>query len=1104
MLNLVLGKAKTGKSKYIMDKMDEAVNSNLDVIFFVPSQMRMLAEEKYINVMQKSGIINIDFTTISDFVKKYNSEHNLTKDVNYISKMDKYVILSRIIEESKDKFEIFKKCKNCDGFINTIGIYMDLFRKNNINLDKINENDANIDLITKLKLEEIYMVYNEYSKYQKSSKYIDSIDEIDIFCDNFVEDNKKMQNTKIFFDSYNNFTEPELKFIKKLLSLGYDVTISVSSNILDYAEDKEDLYDINKISNLLSSKEDDIFYIYNLTVINLIKIAKKAEQDVDIIPCFSTNEKEKVPEDILYLRDNLFPSDSIVQDGIKKAENIGMYHSTNAHTQIESIAKDIISKVKNENARFLDFAIYMPGGENISYIIKNIFVEYGIYFHLDLDYNITSNLIYKYIYYILEMSSYKIDFGRLFGILKLGLLDVSTEKIAMFENYCLEYNITEEYRFKADIKDTGAYDINEIKDFMDNVVGMYFKLKSKMQNSKSAKEIVQNIYNHLKEAKVLENLEALTLAQENSPDLEIKYIASLNKLVWDSICEMFDSICKIYDSTDINIVKFFKIFKCVSNDITKKSVPPSIDEVQILDINVSKTSPKKYVYFILVNENKMPSKVSEDMIFSDADIRMLEENYLMSIRQTSNCKALMQNYNIYEAISNATNKLYFYYIDSDEDGKSLRPSSLITSIKSIMDIDVKSEDAIPNVLTLKSLAETLNYNVLNRGAFDEETVAMYRCLTKNDNMKGILEYIRNDENLSKETISKMYDNKDLTSSVSKIESFKRCPFAYFVKYSLNVDERKVYKITSLDLGSFMHKVLEKFCSYITGNGIPFSDVRDNEEYLKILDDIVNETLDSDLRKHKDSIKYLVLKRKLLKAMRRAVNAISASFSQSEFKPYKYELEFSERAGYKPMEIKLSNDVVVKIIGKIDRVDTAVIDNEIYARIVDYKSSSRDLSIDDVREGTSLQLMTYLSAFISGSAENIKPAGVMYFNLSDNILKLGEYVSEDSKIQEKIIEGLRMKGIFLSDVKVLEFMDKKIATKDRLINVSLSTAKSGKPSKSLLNKDEFDEVMAGIKDILKDILNEMIVCGVTKIKPIKKEQTCKMCAYASICRKDNMC
>jgi ATP-dependent helicase/nuclease subunit B len=196
-----------------------------------------------------------------------------------------------------------------------------------------------------------------------------------------------------------------------------------------------------------------------------------------------------------------------------------------------------------------------------------------------------------------------------------------------------------------------------------------------------------------------------------------------------------------------------------------------------------------------------------------------------------------------------------------------------------------------------------------------------------------------------------------------------------------------------------------------------------------------------------------------------------------------------------------------IIGKIDRIDTLKLDDIVYARIIDYKSSSKKLLLDDIKEGLSLQLITYLSSFINNSNNDevtkIVPAGMMYFTLSEKLVNIKEYTADEDQISKKIIENLRMKGIFLKDIEILKLMDNKIDESGKLIDVYPSTVKSDKKSNKFLTKEEFEKLCADVTDILKNIGND-ILSGNVRIKPNKKADHCKYCEYSNICRKENLC
>ena len=134
-----------------------------------------------------------------------------------------------------------------------------------------------------------------------------------------------------------------------------------------------------------------------------------------------------------------------------------------------------------------------------------------------------------------------------------------------------------------------------------------------------------------------------------------------------------------------------------------------------------------------------------------------------------------------------------------------------------------------------------------------------------------------------------------------------------------------------------------------------------------------------------------------------------------------------------------------------------------------------------------------------SGKKIIPAGMLYFNLSDKLVGLAEYTDNNIEIEKKVIEALRMKGIFLKDATILEKMDNKFNDPvKRMIDVS-SRSLNAKSNKAV-DEEEFENLCKEAKDVLKDIGIQMM-SGVVKIAPNKKAEYCKFCNYSSVCRKD---
>ena len=67
----------------------------------------------------------------------------------------------------------------------------------------------------------------------------------------------------------------------------------------------------------------------------------------------------------------------------------------------------------------------------------------------------------------------------------------------------------------------------------------------------------------------------------------------------------------------------------------------------------------------------------------------------------------------------------------------------------------------------------------------------------------------------------------------------------------------------------------------------------------------------------------------------------------------------------------------------------------YLRIIDYKSSAKNIDLNEVYAGLQIQLLTYLDAVCK--QEDLMPAGILYFSLLEQMVK------SDKKITEEEIE-----------------------------------------------------------------------------------------------------
>ena len=193
---------------------------------------------------------------------------------------------------------------------------------------------------------------------------------------------------------------------------------------------------------------------------------------------------------------------------------------------------------------------------------------------------------------------------------------------------------------------------------------------------------------------------------------------------------------------------------------------------------------------------------------------------------------------------------------------------------------------------------------------------------------------------------------------------------------------------------------------------------------------------------------------------------------------------------------------VQITGKIDRIDIAKTPNGKYIRIIDYKSSTKDIELNKVIAGLQLQLLTYVDAMTQ--KEKAEPAGALYFSLIEPKIANSKRKMSNEEIEEIIKKNYKMNGLILADINVIKMMDTSLKSgKSDIIPVELTENEeiNYKNSKTV-TKEEFENLQKYTIKLIKQISKE-ILDGNIELKPYYtvsgKKTPCSYCEYKSICQ-----
>lgn len=1078
-LRIVYGRAGSGKSEFIYREIDEKLEhkEKSKIYIITPEQFSFTAEQKL--MQNKKSIINAEVITFNRLA--YRLINEIGGDIHSnLSKCGKAMMIYSILQNKKNELIFLNKSEeNIDLCLRTISE----FKKHGIKIEKLKEENEKIkNKYLKNKLNDMILIYEEFEK-KIENKYLDETDLLTLLSEN-IDKSNLMKNSEIYIDEFSGFTEQEYLIIKKLIKLSNKLTITVCADNLEFD----------------TNPNIDIFYPNKITIKKIINLTNEKIESINLNNLFRFKSEE-----LKYIEEYLFNQKiNIIKNEVT---NIKIFLAKNQYSEIEYIAKKINKLIKEEKYRYKEIGIITKNIEKYSGLTKAIFAKYNIPVFIDEKRDLNQNIIIQYVLSILEIFNKNYSYESIFNYLKLGFSDIG-EDIFKFEKYCIKYGI-KGAKFKKDfiygINQNNKEEINYLNEIRKKIINPLNYLEHKIKENKNAENIIKEFYLFL----INENIEKKLnkkikkLEENNFYDLGKEYQESYKILI-----NILDEMNVIFKNERITIDKFIKILKVGFKNSGLGRIPANQDQVILGDVDRSRSHKVKAIFIIGLNDGVFPSINKSEGFFDDEDREFLKKEGIELAKGTLE-NLYDDNFNIYKAFTTSEEKLFLSYASSDGEGKSIRASNLILKIKKIFPNIMEESDIIEK----KEKTEIINENILfenlilkinkikNGEKINNEFLNIFEYFKLNKKYKNLLnenlKYINYNfyENIKKENIEKIYGN-NIKTSVSQLEKYNACPFSYYLKYILKLKEKEEFKIQSFDTGSFMHEIIDTFFEEI--NEEKLNKITD-EEIEKIIQKIINEKL----LKINNYIftateKYKLLVERLKRVIIKSLKYIIQTLVQSEFKLEGTEVEFSEKGKYKPIILNLGDGKTIEIIGKIDRIDIAQDANNRYVRIIDYKSSVKNIKLDEVYGGLQLQLITYLDAVCK--IEDFVPAGVLYFNLLEQMISEKSKITEE-EIEKKIKANFKMKGLILADANVIKMHDKNLNSGySSLVPVMLT--KDGTPSlkrSSVATKEEFAKLQnytdKTIKNIAKEILN-----GKIELKPYYKDRKtpCEYCSYKTMC------
>lgn len=1115
-VQFIFGGSGRGKTYFLQHKiMEEAVNNpKKDYIMIVPEQFTMQTQKDMIKISPGHGIMNIDVQSFVRLAFRVFSETG-AGNLPVLDDLGKIMILKKVLGQNKDELKYFGRNINKDGYISEIKSFMSELIQYGADEDEIERmiKASEKKLVLKYKLQDMSVAFKSFKEYIEKN-YITSEELLSVFAD-VVSQSELLKGAVICLDGFTGFTPLQYRLLRELIKTAEMVYVTVT------ADDRESV--INK------GKNYQLFFMSRKTVHNIRQIA--SETGVEVLDDIWTGKEISQTrfgesEELEWLERNLFRYPYKRYNKKNEVSDISCHVLKYAEDEVDFVVQKIKGLLVG-GCRYRDIAIVAGSLETYGSIIEHSMKKAGIACFVDQKRGVQSSVPVRAIDALLQIIIKDFAYEDVMDYLKSCLSWTSDSQNDILDNYLLATGIRGFKSWNREWNTAYAYRrmTDESKDFANGVVenvrlGVLENLSELYEKTAKGKHTVReyaaSLFEFFERQHFYEKLMEFADEYEENENFDM---ASEYRQLYGMVIEVFEKLVSLMGDEEMSLKEFKDILDVGFSEARIGVIPPGIDQVMAGDMSRTRISNIKYLFLVGANSSNIPKGNGSGGIISESERNFLAENEF-ELAPTARQQVYTEQFYLYLNLTKPSKHLYITYCDSERDGSVNEPSYIISRINKIFpSVSVKFEERKQSEENAWSDDEGKKYLIagLRNGDFsDKKWQEIYNCYFDSEENKKTLDNIltaaffkENKSSISKKIAKSLYP-ENLRGSTSQLERYAACAFSYFMQYGLKLQERQEHTIEAYDIGNIVHDALDMYTKILLAGNRRWQDV-DKKEQEKIAGECVEKAVslckDGIMR---DTSRNQYMIKRIHNVVNKTIWAISKQMGQGSFDTIESELIF-ETVG----KAKETDEELIKLVGKIDRLDGFSDGLKDYVRVVDYKTGNKELSLSELYYGLQMQLVIYLKASIdkkSKAEKIVVPAGMLYYRIKDPILN--EKVTPEN-FEQKTLESLAMNGLVNGDFPMLEGSDRNLEQNngvyqpDYVSSVSnIETGKKGqlKKSSGVTNTDCLNELIKFTEKKVVD-MSEEILDGKTLVNPYKTNESqpksaCMYCAFRSVCRFDS--
>jgi len=1123
MLNIFYAGESCDKEKFIFDRIDP----DQETILIVPDQASLQMERDALDYFRekdgRTALLDLMVADFSSLGYKVIKEAG-GRQPELIDKYGRQMLLSVLIDRLADggQLNVYKSMKAKSTFVSNTNQLISEMKRSGVNASDIEQAAEETGSYLSLKLSDINRIYRAYEE-SIEDRFTDSEDYIR-FYGQLMEDSEMIRGSVIWIFGFDTFTPLNMEIIQRLLKASAQV------NMVMTWEEARAAGGVGCADArfLTTAGGEGLFDLTALVIDNLKDAADAA------------GTPWKLEAIGGYPRNSIWDSEP--------AEKITLVRASNIYAEADRAAAYITELVRDKGFRYRDITVICNDMDVRGGVLRRTFERWEIPAFADRKRKVLHQPVVRFLLSFLHVIAEGYTDTAVMEMVSAGLMGFSRRDEELLSNYVSEAKIRGTKWKKAftwEGKDSfggGRYteDMERLNEMRAFLVETIEEARDEMGRRNSAEEKIRGLSRFLEEqfgitdriAELIDRQESLGLAEG----------AAETAQSWSMICSLFEQVINVLGEESISNRQLRDILTEGLREMEIGLVPANTDCVIIGTLQRTRISRSPVLIVTGANEGVLPMSGGNSGLLTEQELDTLEQ-LRYSIAKKDEVRRQEEQLAIYRMFSLPSEELVVMCSMADQDGRSISPSGVFSVLEEIDGMrmlgDLGDEDVTDRIASRKGslafMADAMQ-NYLENGRIDEAWLAAMKWYEAKDpdsisKIRQGLDFDNRVQNLEQDFADSLYfgDRDSIHVSASRLEVYSSCPFRYFIEKGLKADEPDAFETSGKSRGDVFHRAMQKLAEGLTEEakaaGLTVTDSQ--SPWMTITEEACRSRIEKTIREETEDYREGVYQsdnearlqlEQIISTCSDIAWAMIGQVRKSKVKEMFFEEPFGPYSKRLPtIRIDLDRGRNAVLTGIIDRLDVLDVPEEgdgegdrEAVRVIDYKTGSEEINLEQIKEGYKLQLMLYMNvaeASAGAGGGEAVPAGVFYFKIRD-IDESTEKASAGN-VEDRVAKACRLEGIMVGQEEILKAMDDSIEPTKSSSVLPLHQNKDGtlkkQGSSELLSQEEFEDLCKLTIENVKRICSD-IQSGNIGIEPKKEKKSsggwtktsCTYCSYRSIC------